>query len=916
MSRGVGLDQRCVRRLAMIACATLAWVASPAGAAFGQGAGAECTAGAVVLASAVSDATGAVIAGARVVVSSAGGAVLAEARTDAAGRFSVCAPRSGPVQLVITMPGFAPWRQIAVPGTVLSPAILLALAPVSESLTVTAVRGDARPAGWTPEFVSVADRASWQDAGALLLPASFRQALGLHVQQTSTSQASPYVRGLTGQQVVALVDGIRFNTATWRPGANQYTALLDPAIADRVEVVRGPSATQYGSDSLGGTVNVLTRPAGSWTSRAVSGELLLGGATADRSVVADVAGGWSGTRTSLFLHAGGRAAGDLRAGGGVDSHSVATRLFALPSAVLGSRLDQTGFRQWSGAAKLSVRPVAGHAVGVTWLRDAQRGASRYDMLDGGAGNLLHRFDPQSLGFASVRYDGPGAGPLATWSAAWSYNAQRDDRTYQNVNNAKLGLASDVSAERNRTRAMGGQVIGALAPLGRHAVRAGTEVYTERVDATRRDSALVPATGLVAAVTDVRPRVPNGATYDTVGVFAQDVITAWPDRLSITLGGRYSRFAYRQKAADNPVGTAGPLVPDFSTSFGELTGNAGAVLALTSDVRLTANVARGFRAPNVNDFGTIGVSGGGFEIAPDEARRVDGAVLLAGAAAPTMVGLLGPERVWSYDVGVRGSWRRLSVGASAFLADLDGMIERRTVLLPPGATGTLVGGQVVTRQDASGAIYTPAASTAVFVRVNGGRVRLRGVDLALDGRAGGHVSWSVTGAFVHGVDRADDRPPRIENGLPSGHGTARLRWTSTGGRLWAATGLTWAAPQPRLSENDLQQARIAGRRTAPEIRDYFNNGAIARGLVRDGRLLATGETLDQVIARVLGGASVDYLLTRMPGFAVVDVGVGGRLSRYGRLSVSLENVGDVNYRTMGSGVDGPGRSVVVRHVVEF
>ena len=626
MATVVTRNRHRVRCLATIAGVALAWTAGPPVVASGPLAGADCRAGTVLLASAVGDPSGAAVAGARVVLSSAGGAVLADVRTDASGRFGACVPRHVSLQLVITMPGFAPWRQVVAPQVGLPPAIVLALAPVTETLTVTALRADVRPAGWTPEFVTAADRGTWQEASALLLPVSFRQALGLHVQQTSTSQASPYVRGLTGQQVLTLVDGIRFNTATWRPGANQYTALLDPAIAERVEVVRGPSATQYGSDSLGGTINLLTRAAGSWTPRPLSGELLLGGASAEAWVLGDLSGGWTGGRVRLFLHAGGRAAGDLRAGGGVDSHSVVTRLFGLPSTVLGSRLDQTGFRQWSGAAKLAVHAAAGHVVSATWLRDVQRGASRYDMLDGGAGNLLHRFDPQSVRFASVRYDGTGAGPLATWSVAWSSNAQRDDRTYQNVNNATLGLASDVSAERNRTRAMGGQVTGALAPVGRHALRVGAELYAERVDATRRDNALVPATGLVASVTDVRPRVPNGAAYDTVGAFAQDVITAWPDRLSITLGGRYSRFEYRQRAADNPVGPAGPLVPDFSTSFGEFTGNAGVVLALTRDVRITANVARGFRAPNVNDFGTIGVSGGGFEIAPDEARRVRGAVL--------------------------------------------------------------------------------------------------------------------------------------------------------------------------------------------------------------------------------------------------------------------------------------------------
>ena len=110
---------------------------------------------------------------------------------------------------------------------------------------------------------------------------------------------------------------------------------------------------------------------------------------------------------------------------------------------------------------------------------------------------------------------------------------------------------------------------------------------------------------------------------------------------------------------------------------------------------------------------------------------------------------------------------------AFLADLDGAVERRMVLLPAGAVGTQVGGQVVTRQEASGAIYTPAASTAVFVRVNGGRVRLRGLDLALALPAGLAalvllalllpLLWAVQGRpLFHGAARIgqDLRPFRL------------------------------------------------------------------------------------------------------------------------------------------------------------
>ncbi len=871
----------------------------------------------------VLDQNGASIGGAAVVLFGAAGLEAQRSLTDQRGHFTLDKVLAANYVVSVRKRGFREVRRVLqiAPGENLQVEFELKLASIFETVTVTPARGQPQEVFDVPQSPVVVTEDEIARHYANILPQALRDAPGVHIQQTTSGQGSPFIRGLTGQQVVHLINGVRFNNATFRPGANQYTALIDHDFADRVEVVRGPGSTQYGSDSLGGTINVLTRSAQGTDSFGIHGNINTFFASADLSAGLSAKVTSSSARWGFLFGASGRRTQDLRTGGGLDSHSVVTRLLGISSKFLGDRLQDTAYGQYNANAKLQFKASDADVLSFEYLRGTQLGLRRYDQLDGGIGNLLNSFDPQVLDFFTARYDRIGAGPFDSISTIFSYNGQRDDRRSQSINNAQ-GLRSRISDEFNLARAFGYQAQATTRVKRSHSLTFGAEFYDERITSLKQDFSFSNATLAFTNVADVRARFPNGSKYRTLGIFAQDVASLVPGRLTAHLGIRYSLFNYSQSLQDNPLDATGrPTVPDLEESFDDVTFNTGLTLTINSHINITGNVSRGFRAPNVSDFAATGLSGLGFEVSPDEGVRLGGSTgALDSARRLTDFRLLEPikpEQLYSYELAVRFLGSHFSGSLAAFDSEISNLIERRTLLLPPGSVGQLVGGQPIVRQDATGAVFTSLANTAVFVRTNANKVRLRGVEGSLAVKLRRDLALNANAFYVRGTDLRTGLPPNLENGIPPMTGFAGVKWERAGLPAWIEVYSNFAAPQRRFSENDFSQARIGGLRTREEIAGFFNGGAAPRGLVRNGILLPTGETLAQVQLRILGpGLQPNTLFSKNAGFALFNVRGGFRIGERSSVTVILENIFDKNYRTMGSGIDGPGINAAVRYSYKF
>ena len=138
---------------------------------------------------------------------------------------------------------------------------------------------------------------------------------GVYLQQTTPGQGAAIIRGLKGSEVLHLVDGFRLNNAIFRNAPTQYLALVAPGGVDRIEVVRGAPASLYGSDAVGGVVQVLSHIP-SFDSSGSRGSAFLGFDSADLGKIIRASHEMGNERVAGLISGEYLDTGNRRIGGG------------------------------------------------------------------------------------------------------------------------------------------------------------------------------------------------------------------------------------------------------------------------------------------------------------------------------------------------------------------------------------------------------------------------------------------------------------------------------------------------------------------------------------------------------------------------------------------------------------------------
>lgn len=198
---------------------------------------------------AVEAGTGAPVAGARVEA----GAVAAT--SDAAGRWSMALP-AGTHAVRAAHPGYAESRSaLAVPSNGVVRLSLTARPLRMETVVATASRR-LQTLGEAPVATEVVGRSRIEASGATDLAGVLAMVPGVEVQGGHPVGTGVYLQGLGSERVLVMVDG---EPVVGRIAGEIDLTRLPVADVERVEVVKGPQSTLYGSEAMGGVINLITR---------------------------------------------------------------------------------------------------------------------------------------------------------------------------------------------------------------------------------------------------------------------------------------------------------------------------------------------------------------------------------------------------------------------------------------------------------------------------------------------------------------------------------------------------------------------------------------------------------------------------------------------------------------------------------
>ncbi len=266
----------------------------------------------------VVDTTGAGIAGASVTLYERDGRNRATVITKGDGAYRFARLTSGEYLVEVAASGFAKATKLVhINNGNETTDFTLGVAGISEEVIVTA-SGTAQSVDEVSKAVTIISAEEIEKRNEYLLAEALRTTPGIRVVQLQGpgSFTKIFTRGLRAQDTAVTVDGLRFRDAADTQGSvTPFLSDLNLVNTERVEVLRGSGSSLYGSNAIGGVINVITgQGGGAWR----GGAQFEGGGLGFTRAGGNVAGGIGGAnRDKLVLSFG---AANMQTNGGIDGN--------------------------------------------------------------------------------------------------------------------------------------------------------------------------------------------------------------------------------------------------------------------------------------------------------------------------------------------------------------------------------------------------------------------------------------------------------------------------------------------------------------------------------------------------------------------------------------------------------------------
>lgn len=572
---------------------------------------------------------------------------------------------------------------------------------------------------YTPYSVSSITSKSLDDFNPRTTPEALMNMNGVFVQKTNHGGGSPFVRGLTGNQTLLLLDGIRLNNSIYRYGPNQYLNTIDAFAVDKIEVAKGTGSVQYGTDAMGGVIQVFTKEPtlnkdrsslhGNVFGKYMTGEMEKSGRTELE---------YNSPKFAALVGGTYRNFGDLIGGKNTGKQS--------PS----------GYDEYAFDAKIvtALKKNIQLTVASQFLRQLHVPIYHKVKLEN---YLLNEFDPQQRLLTYARLNIQGNKKLLNQVriiASWQRNEEG--------RNSQKNGSDLLIREKDKIRTLGftTDITSVMSQIW--TANSGIEFYHDQVGSTRNE---INNSG-IGTSTSKRGLYPDNSKSGNFSVYTLQHLTIgnW-----IFDGGiRFNSF--KINISDITLG-------DVSISPDALVINAAVMYNFSQVHHVYTNFSQGFRAPNIDDMGTLGIVDFRYEVPAYD---------------------LSPEKSENFELGYKVNMPKFNGTIAAYRMNLNQLITRIKV------EGEIIDGY------------------QVYKKENVEKAYIQGIEAAINWNPLNCLEINSAITTTYGQNITKDEPLRR---IPPLNGRVAATWRLE--NFSSSAEFLFASKQDRLAAGDISDNRI-------------------------------------------------------------------------------------------------------------